>query len=166
MATGSPVPIILNSLAPYWEQIPSQYVSVIPKAYAPSAMYAVLGTAPPSVLKLPVDWPAVKVPAHYPGEASPFRLDFRSQRGLGNSATLGAEAARGLPSGQITSAMQEDLSSPVFPSVCPGQDGFSTARKSLHRSSLSDLVLSRSKLGRRSFLDNYLHRRQVHRHRA
>ena len=38
-------------------------MSVVSKVYAPSAVYAVLDTAPPSILKLPVDWTAIKVAA-------------------------------------------------------------------------------------------------------
>jgi hypothetical protein len=63
MATGSPFTVASNRPAPYWQQIPSPYVSVVSKVYAPSAVYAVLDTAPPSILKLPVDWTAIKVAA-------------------------------------------------------------------------------------------------------
>jgi hypothetical protein len=55
--------VILNSSALYWQQTPSLYVSAISKVYDPSAMYAVLDTAPPSTLKIPMDWSATKVPA-------------------------------------------------------------------------------------------------------
>jgi hypothetical protein len=88
MATGSPFTVILNSSAPYWQQTPSLYVSVISHSATLGAEAArglardqststipesparfrgrviilafdhnaVLDTAPPSVLELPVDW--------------------------------------------------------------------------------------------------------------
>jgi hypothetical protein len=78
--------------------------------------YAVLVTAPPSVLKLPVNWAAIKVPALSPRVPSPFPWDchhtcLRSQISLGNSATLDAEVAGGLGSDQSTSAFSPVLSS-------------------------------------------------------
>jgi hypothetical protein len=55
VAIGSRFMVILNMLASYRQHIPSPYVSAISKVYAPLAMYAVLETAPLSVLRLPVD---------------------------------------------------------------------------------------------------------------
>jgi hypothetical protein len=52
----------IESMAPYWQQIPSPYVSVISKVNVPSATSTILDTVPPSVLKLTVDWPAIRVP--------------------------------------------------------------------------------------------------------
>lgn len=124
---------------------------------------AVLERAPPSLLKLLVDWPATGKRPKYQrgdGESSPFVLEnhnnlVRPQRRLGGSATLGAEAVGELTSDRNTSAIPEYLSSSVCPRVCP-------AWKSSHRSSPSDLVLSRSKMGPQSRLVNYLHRHQAH----
>jgi hypothetical protein len=67
------------------------------------------------VLKLPVDWAAIKVPA----------LGLRSLghvRSLGHSATLGAEAARGLGSELSTSAFPEHLCLQSFPVSLPLQE--------------------------------------------
>jgi hypothetical protein len=63
MATGLPFTVALNRPGPSWQEIPYPDASVVSKVYAPMAMYAVLDTAPPSLLKLLVDWIAIKVPA-------------------------------------------------------------------------------------------------------
>jgi hypothetical protein len=60
MATGSSFMVILNSPAPYWQQTLYPYVPVISKVYAPSATYAVLETAPPSI-KVPALSPRVQL---------------------------------------------------------------------------------------------------------
>jgi hypothetical protein len=152
-------------------------------------MYASMDTAPPSVLKLPVDWPAIKIQA-LPRRVQPVSTGkpstrLRSQRSLGDSATLGAEASGGLASDQSTSAIQEYLSSPVLPSVSPHmrQDGYSTARKSSPRSSPLDagkvltgapvapaqhskLRAFPTKTRPRSHLGKYIYHPKAHRHRA
>jgi hypothetical protein len=72
-------------------------MSVISKEYAPSVMYALLDTAPRSVLKLPMDWPVVKVPCRL--------LCFRQ------SITTGGR----IPTRQLTNNRRID---PVLPILC------------------------------------------------
>jgi hypothetical protein len=66
------------------------------KGFTPlSTMYTVLDTAPPSVLKRPVDWQAIKVPA-LSGESSLFpwesyyTLEFRDVANVAHPATVEA----------------------------------------------------------------------------